>query len=71
MKNLYKKYLSQINTADLMRRTRELCDIEMAQTTPAQHRAAEYILNELKKASIPNAGIIQLPADGKTVFMVG
>ena len=53
----------------LQKHTTALTRIEMMQTSAAQRRAAEYTLNLLKQCNIPNAEIIDFPADGKTVYL--
>ena len=68
MKDLYSKIRSRIDGDDLVRRTKELCQIEMGQTFRHYRMAAEHMLAELKKYNIPNAEIITYPADGVTTY---
>ncbi len=68
MKELYNQLLNNIDGNDLVRRTKELNKIDIGQTFKHYHLSCEHILMELKKYSIPNAEIINFPADGRTVY---
>ena len=68
MDKLYKNILSKLDGEDLVRRTKELNRIDLGQTFKHYHLSCEHILSELKKYGIPNAEIIKVPADGKTVY---
>ncbi len=69
MKELYSGFLKAVDKKELMRRTEELTAIEAGQTFRNYRKAAEFILAELKKNKIPNAEIVEFPADGKTSYM--
>ena len=68
MKKLYKQILDRLDGEDLVRRTKELNRIDLGQTFKHYHLSCEHILAELKKYGIPNAEIVKVPADGKTVY---
>ena len=68
MKNLYLKYLSQVDAEKLNRDTKALFDLEMGVTFSAYHAAAQKAYEILKETGIPNAEIITFPADGKTAY---
>jgi len=69
MKELYCRYQSEVDISNAVRRTSQLCRLEMKQTTPFQHRASAFIVDELKKAGVKNVELTSFPADGKTVWM--
>ena len=68
MKQAYERFLKQVDGERLYRRTLELAEIEMGQTTPCHVRAAEYVRRQLEEAGIPGVELIDIPADGKTVY---
>lgn len=68
MKNLYRKFLQQIDAQKLYRNTEKLYREEQGVTFPAYHRAAQTAYQLLQDAQIPNAEIITFPADGKTSY---
>jgi aminoglycoside N3'-acetyltransferase len=68
MKQLYEKFLNQVDGGKLYRRTLELAAIEIGQTTPCHIRAAEYVKRELEAAGIPGVERIDFPADGVTAY---
>ena len=67
MKHLYEKFLAQVDGDGLFRRTLELAEIEMGQTTPCHIRAADYVRDRLVEAGVPGVERIDFPADGVTV----
>ncbi|MBR1951829.1 MAG: DUF4910 domain-containing protein [Lentisphaeria bacterium] len=68
MKKLYQDFLQRTDPAALMRETEALWQCEFGQTFEAYHKAAEYTLELINKAGIPNGEIFYVPADGKTTF---
>ena len=68
MKQAYQSFLNRVDGEKLYRRTLELAEIEMGQTTPCHIRAAEYVVKQLEEAGIPGVERIDLPADGRTAF---
>ena len=68
MKRLYENFLKQVDGDKLYRRTLELAEIEMGQTTPCHIRAAEYVRQQLVEAGIPGVERIDIPADGVTAY---
>ena len=68
MDKLYKELYDKIDSNDLINRIQELNRIDLGQTFKHYHLSCEHILKELKKYNIPNAEIVTVPADGKTVY---
>lgn len=68
MNKLYSHLLSKIDGDDLVRRIKALNKIDLGQTFKHYHLSCEHILAELQKYGIPNAEIVTVPADGKTVY---
>ena len=52
MRQAYERFLTQVDGDKLYRRTLELAEIEMGQTTPCHIRAAEYVKTQLEEAGI-------------------
>ncbi|MBO5723596.1 MAG: hypothetical protein J6S58_02080, partial [Lentisphaeria bacterium] len=67
-RDLYREIHNKINTPALMRRTKELLDLELGQTFDCYHASARRAYEQLKELNIPNAEIITFPADGKTAY---
>ena len=68
MREIYERFIQQIDPEELKRHTIELNRIEQGQTFTAYRKAAEYVLNLIRESGIPNGEIIDFPADGKTVY---
>jgi len=68
MKELYRKIRTSVDGAELVRKTTELCRIEMGQTFRHYHRSIDYICDLMQKEGIPNAEKLCFPADGMTVY---
>ena len=68
MRKLYDEFLSLIDGGAIYERTLKLSALEQHQTTPYHHIVADLVLDELKKAGIPNAERIDIVADGKTAY---
>lgn len=68
MDKLYSQILNSIDGDELVRRVKALNKIDRGQTFKHYHLSCEHILSELKKYGIPNAEIVTVPADGKTVY---
>ena len=68
MRKLYDEFLSLIDGGAIYERTLKLAALEQHQTTPYHHIVADLVLDELKKAGIPNAERIDIVADGKTAY---
>lgn len=69
MKKLYQEFLEKIDIDAFIERTVNLCKIEMGQTSTHQYKAAQYTLEQIKAAGIPNAELLEFPADGKTAYL--
>ena len=65
----FRLFNGKIDGDFLRQHTINLTHIEMGQTSACQKKAAEYTLNLLQQCHIPNAEIIEFPADGKTVYL--
>ena len=68
MKAFYERFVRQISRDELKRKVTELMEIEKGQTFTAYRKAAEYVLDMIRAAGIPNGEIIEFPADGQTVY---
>lgn len=68
MKQFYKEFLAAENASEMRSEVIELQQIESGQTFSAYRKAAEYALKLLKDKGIPNAEIIDFPADGVTAY---
>lgn len=67
-KALYQDFLNRIHIEPVREQALKLCKIEMGQTIRHQKEAAQYAYDLIRQAGIPNAEMIDFPADGKTVF---
>ncbi|MBO4344793.1 MAG: DUF4910 domain-containing protein [Victivallales bacterium] len=68
MKQFYREFLAAENAEEMRSEVIELQQIENGQTFAAYRKAAEHTLQLLKSKGIPNAEIIEFPADGKTAY---
>lgn len=68
MREVYSHFRSQLNADKLYQDMAELYQLEHGQTFSCYHAAARKALDILKETGIPNAEIIQYPADGKTAY---
>ena len=68
MKQFYKEFLAAENASEMRSEVIALQQIESGQTFAAYRKAAEYALKLLKDKGIPNAELIEFPADGVTAY---
>ena len=68
MRELYTQIRSQLDAEKLYRNMADLYRSEFGQTFSNYHASAQKALAILKETGIPNAEIIQAPADGKTAY---
>ena len=68
MRELYKHLRSQLDAERLYGNMAALYQLEHGQTFSCYHASAKKTLEILKENGIPNAEIIQYPADGKTAY---
>ncbi len=68
MNRKFQDILSRIDGGELVRKTTELCRIEMGQTFRHYHQAIDRICSEMREAGIPNVEKLNFPADGTTVY---
>ena len=68
MRELYRKLRAELDAEKLYRDMAELYQLEHGQTFSCYHASAKKALAILKETGIPNAEIIQYPADGKTAY---
>ena len=68
MRKLYETFREAVNEDKLYGDMAELYQQEKGQTFSCYHAAAKKALEILQRTGIPNAEIIQFPADGKTAF---
>lgn len=68
MRELYTQIRSQLDADKLYRNMADLYHLEFGQTFSNYHASAQRALAILKETGIPNAEIIQAPADGKTAY---
>ncbi|MBO4631602.1 MAG: DUF4910 domain-containing protein [Lentisphaeria bacterium] len=68
MRELYTQFRSQLNSEKLYRDMTDLYRLELGQTFSCYHASAQKALEILKETGIPNAEILQYPADGKTAY---
>jgi aminoglycoside 3-N-acetyltransferase len=68
MKKYFEEIFSCINTKSLLDKIKKLSEIERGQTFENYAGAAEYTVNLIKTAGMPDCRVIKFPADGKTVY---
>ena len=68
MRELYKHLRSQLDAERLYGSMAALYQLEHGQTFSCYHAAAKKAMEILKENGIPNAEIIEYPADGKTAY---
>lgn len=67
-KEIYRNFISKIDKKQLYKNCTSLYNAEYGQTFSCYHKSAQKIFEMLQKAGIPNAEIINYPADGKTSY---
>lgn len=68
MESRYREIRGRIDEAELVRKTTELCHIEMGQTFRHYHQSIDHICRLMREAGIPNVEKLSFPADGITVY---
>ena len=68
MRDLYNKFLKEIDTAAMMRHTEELLNLELGQTFSSYQASSRRCAEIMKECGLPNVEIIEFPADGKTAY---
>ena len=61
----YEKILASLDTARMMKTTKELLDLEVGQTFSSYHASAQRTFEILQEMGIPNAEKITYAANGK------
>ncbi len=67
-RELYRSFLSKIDTGRLYENTESLYRLEYGQTFSCYHKSAQRVVEILQNADIPNIEKISFPADGKTAY---
>ena len=64
----YEKILASLDTARMMKTTKELLDLEVGQTFSSYHASAQRTFEILQEMGIPNAEKITYAANGKDSY---